>query len=50
MQIELRTATTDDAQGVVDIYNPYVTGSIITFEEEAVAGEEMGRRIQAVID
>ena len=50
MQIELRTATTDDAHGVVDIYNPYVTGSIITFEEEAVPGEEMSRRIQAVRD
>lgn len=44
----IRLATTSDAAAVAAIYNPYVLGSTITFEEDAVEVAEMARRIEAV--
>jgi L-amino acid N-acyltransferase YncA len=41
----IRTATEADAEAICDIYNYYVTNTIITFEEEAVSIEEMNQRI-----
>ena len=42
----IRDATTQDAQGIADIYNHYIANSIITFEEEAVSKEEMAQRVE----
>jgi len=44
----IRSATLDDAAGICAIYNPYVLGTTITFEEEAVTDGEMQRRIAEV--
>ncbi len=41
----IRDATRDDAGAVAEIYNPYVLGSTVSFEEEAVTTAEMGDRI-----
>jgi phosphinothricin acetyltransferase len=46
----IRSATLDDTKAIVDIYNPYVAETIITFEEEAVSSAEMAERISKVID
>ncbi len=43
--IRIRDALADDAAAIVAIYNHYVLNSTITFEEEAVSGEEMAARI-----
>lgn len=43
----IRAANDDDAQQIVDIYNPYVLDSGITFEEVPVAADEMARRIES---
>jgi phosphinothricin acetyltransferase len=45
----LRAATTADAAAIAAIYNPYVVGTIITFEEEAVPDAEMAQRIADVL-
>lgn len=44
----IRSATLDDAAGICAIYNPYVLGTTITFEEQPVAETEMRRRIGEV--
>jgi phosphinothricin acetyltransferase len=44
----IRPATDADAPAIADIYNYYVAHSIVTFEEEPVAAEEIARRITAV--
>lgn len=41
----IRAATTGDAEAIARIYNHYVAGTIITFEEQAVSIEEMAGRI-----
>ena len=43
--MSIRLATTDDAAAIAGIYEPFVTGSRITFEEEAPDLAEMARRI-----
>jgi phosphinothricin acetyltransferase len=45
----IRPATLDDARAIAAIYNPYIKGSIITFEEQPVRAADMARRISAVI-
>jgi len=47
-QLIIRPVETSDAQGIVDIYNPFITGSTVSFEEEPVTAEEMQRRIEMV--
>lgn len=42
----IREATCEDAAAVCGIYNPYVLGTCISFEEDAVSAEEMRGRIQ----
>lgn len=37
----IRRVQTDDAAAIASIYNGYVSGSNITFEEEPVTVEEM---------
>ncbi len=44
----VRTAELNDATAIAEIYNHYVQSSIITFEEQPVADEEMARRIADV--
>lgn len=44
----IRPATDADAPAIADIYNYYVTDSVVTFEETPVAAEEIARRIRAV--
>lgn len=44
----IRPATDADAAAIADIYNHYVKGSIVTFEEEPVAAAEIARRTNAV--
>lgn len=45
----IRSATTGDAQAIAQIYNPYISETIITFEEEQVSAEEIQERISRVI-
>ena len=44
----IRLAALADAEAIADIYNYYVTDTIVTFEEEPVSGAEIARRIQLV--
>ncbi len=45
--ISIRPATTRDAAAIAAIYNPYITGTIVSFEESEVPNAEMTRRIEA---
>ena len=45
----LRSATTEDAARICEIYNHYVLHSTITFEEQAVAVDEMKERITEIL-
>jgi phosphinothricin acetyltransferase len=47
-RLVVRPAQETDAQGIADIYNPYITGTTVTFEEEPVTAEEIQHRIQGV--
>jgi L-amino acid N-acyltransferase YncA len=47
--IALRPATSQDAAAIVAIYNHYVATTSISFEEEAVAVDDMAQRIDAVL-
>lgn len=44
----IRTVQAEDAQAITAIYNGYVTGSTITFEEEPVTVDEMAARIAGI--
>lgn len=44
----IRHARLEDALAICGIYNPYVLGTTVTFEEEAVSQEEMARRMAEV--
>ena len=44
-RIEVRAATQADSSALADIYNPYVVGTTITFEESAIDASEMAARI-----
>lgn len=44
----VRPATTRDADRIAAIYNHYVVGTIVTFEEEPVTATEMAARIERV--
>ncbi|KGI76971.1 phosphinothricin acetyltransferase [Oleiagrimonas soli] len=43
----MRFLREDDLDAVCRIYNHYVLGSVISFEEDAVSSAEMARRVQA---
>jgi L-amino acid N-acyltransferase YncA len=45
----VRSATTEDAARICEIYNHYVLHSTITFEEQLVSVEEMKQRIGEVL-
>jgi|GEM_PF-134670 len=44
----IRKVKLEDAKQICDIYNHYVVNTVISFEEEAVSEEELGRRISSV--
>ncbi len=44
----IRDASVADAESVCAIYNPYILETVITFEEEPVSAEAMGKRIADV--
>jgi L-amino acid N-acyltransferase YncA len=44
----IRTVESSDAVAIAAIYNSYITETVITFEEEPINCEEMGRRIEDV--
>lgn len=46
--VVIRTATSDDAGAIAEIYNHYITSSIATFEEEPVSAETLRQRMTAV--
>mgnify|MGYP000521498962 CR=1 FL=1 len=46
----IRDASPDDAAAIAALYNPYVRETVITFEYDEVAVEEMGARILKVQD
>ena len=46
----IRSATTDDANAICDIYNHYIRNTIVTFEEQPVSIEEMKSRIIDITD
>ena len=45
----IRSATTEDAARICEIYNDYVLHSTITFEEQVVSVDEMQQRIDGVL-
>ena len=48
MDHSIRIATTADADRIAEIYNHYIANTVVTFEEEPVAGDEMRRRMDDV--
>ena len=44
----IRYAAPSDAEAIRGIYNHYVLHTVVSFEEEAVALDEMARRVEAV--
>jgi L-amino acid N-acyltransferase YncA len=44
-EVIVRAATVEDAPSVLEIYRPYVDGSVVSFEYEVPAVEEIARRI-----
>lgn len=46
----IRDAGPGDAAAIAAIYNPYIAGTTVSFEEEAVSAGEMRDRIAAVQD
>jgi len=45
----IRPAPPGDAPCLADIYNPYITDTVITFEEEPISAQEMEERIRKVM-
>lgn len=44
----IRSATPEDAAAMINIYNPYVLASTVTFEEQAVTELQMAERIAQI--
>ncbi len=44
----IRNATINDAGALSRIYNHYIESTVITFEEELIDADEMGRRVEKV--
>ncbi len=49
MNVTIREATPDDAEELLAIYAPYVTGTAITFEYDVPTVEEFRRRITSTL-
>lgn len=48
--IAIRQASPRDAEALIGIYAPYVTGTAITFEYEAPSADEFSRRIERTLE
>jgi L-amino acid N-acyltransferase YncA len=46
----IRDATLNDAAKIVDIYNHYISDSVVTFEQETISADIMQERIGKVLD
>ena len=46
----IRPVRLTDAKTIADIYNPFITDTVVTFEYETVSAEEIASRIQKVLD
>lgn len=44
----IRLAELSDAAAITDIYNPYITDTTITFEEQTLSAGQMAQRIQDI--
>jgi L-amino acid N-acyltransferase YncA len=44
----IRAAGLSDAAAIADVYNHYVTNTVVTFEEEPVAAQAIAGRIEEV--
>ena len=44
----IRDALESDGEALSAIYNPYITDGVISFEYDAVDGDEMARRVQRI--
>ncbi len=47
--MKVRQVRREDAARIAAIYNPYILTTCITFEEQAVSGDEMQRRIATTL-
>jgi phosphinothricin acetyltransferase len=46
--VKIRAAASSDSGTLAEIYNHYVVGTVVTFEENPISGAEMEERIDAV--
>jgi L-amino acid N-acyltransferase YncA len=46
--VKIRAAESSDANALAEIYNHYVLGTVVTFEENPISGTDMEQRIDAV--
>jgi L-amino acid N-acyltransferase YncA len=44
----VRAATLADAEAIAEIYNHYITSTVVTFEAEPVASSEIAQRMQVI--
>lgn len=45
----IRTGSKSDGPAAAEIYNHYIENTVVTFEEEAIDGREMGARIEETL-
>jgi phosphinothricin acetyltransferase len=48
--VEIRTATTEDAKSILDIYSPSILNTAISFETEIPSIEEIQKRIEKCLE
>jgi phosphinothricin acetyltransferase len=46
--VKIRAVKPSDSEALAEIYNHYVVGTVVTFEETPISGAEMEQRIDAV--
>jgi L-amino acid N-acyltransferase YncA len=46
--VTIRSATADDAEAVAEIYNHYITKTVVSFEEQPLSASEVSQRMQGV--
>jgi phosphinothricin acetyltransferase len=47
--INIRMATLDDAREILDIYEPYILNTVITFETERISLEDFKNRMETIM-
>ena len=45
LKVSIRPASVDDARGILDVYAPFVTETVVSFEEEPPSIQEMAERV-----